>query len=183
MQLDRNSKDLAESLDYVLELAEAALIEMRALIFELRPESLETEGLVTALNKQAAALHARQGMNVQLDLCEEPDLPLNVKQDLYRIAQEALHNTVKHARASLVGLKLDQTNEMVMLEIRDNGRGFDTTASFPGHLGLHSMQERVKNLGGDLTIESAPGQGTRIRAQIPVHTSANDTGSLTASPQ
>jgi PAS domain S-box-containing protein len=180
MQLDRDPKDLAESLDYVLELAEAALIEMRALIFELRPESLETEGLMTALTKQAAALHARQGIIVQLNLGQEPDLSLKVKQDLYRIAQEALHNTVKHARASQVDLQLDQSGNMVILEVRDNGRGFDTTASFPGHLGLHSMQERVKSLGGELQIESAPGQGTRIRAQVPVHATANNTGSLTA---
>ena len=54
-----------------------------------------------------------------------------------------------------------------MLEVRDNGRGFDATASFPGHLGLHSMQERVKGLGGVLQIESAPGQGTCVRAQVP----------------
>jgi PAS domain S-box-containing protein len=175
MQLDRDPKELAESLDYVLELAEAALIEMRALIFELRPESLETEGLVNALTKQAAALHARQGILVQLNLCQEPGIPLKVKQDLYRIAQEALHNMVKHARASLVELNLDQTNEMIMLEIQDNGRGFDTTSSYPGHLGLHSMQERVKSLGGELLIESFPGQGTRIRAQVPVHTTANNT--------
>jgi signal transduction histidine kinase len=94
LQLDRDPSELAESLDYVLELAEAALIEMRALIFELRPESLETEGLVKALTKQAAALHARQGLIVQLDLGQEPDVPLKVKQDLYRVAQEALHNTV-----------------------------------------------------------------------------------------
>ena len=167
MQLDRNPKDLAESLDYVLELAEAALIEMRALIFELRPESLETEGLVTALTKQAEALHARQGILVQLDLGQEPDIPLKVKQDLYRIAQEALHNTVKHARASQVELKLDQTNEVVILEIRDNGRGFDTMASFPGHLGLHSMRERVTKLGGTFQIESIEGQGTAICIRIP----------------
>jgi signal transduction histidine kinase len=169
MQLDRNPKDLAESLNYVLELAEAALIEMRALIFELRPESLETEGLVTALTKQAAALHARQGILVKLDLGQEPDITLKVKQDLYRIAQEALHNTVKHARASQVELKLDQTNEMVMLEIRDNGRGFDTTALFPGHLGLHSMRERVTKLGGTFQIESIEGQGTDICIRIPAH--------------
>ena len=169
MQLDRNPKDLAESLDYVLELAEAALIEMRALIFELRPESLETEGLVTALTKQAAALHARQGILVQLNLGQEPDIPLKVKQDLYRIAQEALHNTVKHARASQVELKLDQTNEVIMLEIRDNGRGFDTTSSFPGHLGLHSMHERVTKLGGTFQIESIEGKGTVICIHIPAH--------------
>jgi signal transduction histidine kinase len=180
LQLDRDPKDLAETLDYVLELAEAALIEMRALIFELRPESLETEGLVTALSKQAAALHARQGVIVQVDLGDEPDVPLDVKQDLYRIAQEALHNTVKHARASQIELRLQQVGEMVSVEVSDNGRGFDTTSSFPGHLGLHSMQERVKSLGGELRIDSAPGQGTRIRANVPAHTSANKTGSLTA---
>lgn len=180
MQLDRDPKDLAESLDYVLELAEAALIEMRALIFELRPESLETEGLVTALGKQAASLRARQGIIVRVNLGEEPDVPLEVKQDLYRIAQEALHNTVKHARASQVEIHLQQVGEVVTVEVSDNGRGFDATASFPGHLGLHSMQERVKSLGGELKIESAPGQGTRIRAQVPVHTTAHNTGSLTA---
>ena len=180
MQLDRNPKDLVESLDYVLELADAALIEMRALIFELRPESLETEGLVTALTKQAAALHARQGIIVQLELGKEPDVPLKVKQDLFRIAQEALHNTVKHARASQVELRMDQAGGLVTVEVCDNGKGFDTTTSFPGHLGLHSMRERVKSLGGELMIESAPGQGTCINAQVPIHTATNNTGSLTA---
>ena len=179
MQLDRNPKDLVESLDYVLELADAALIEMRALIFELRPESLETEGLVTALTRQAAALQARQGIIVQLELDKEPDLQLKVKQDLYRIAQEALHNTVKHAHASQVVLRLEQSNNEVIMEIHDDGRGFDASASFPGHLGLHSMRERVKSLGGELNIESAAGQGTCIRVQVPVHTSASNTGSLT----
>jgi len=167
LQLDRDPRDLAESLDYVLELAEAALIEMRALIFELRPESLETEGLVIALSKQAAALHARQNMVVNTDLCAEPDLSLKVKQELYRVAQEALHNTVKHAQASRIELRLHLTSEDVILEVCDNGRGFDATASFPGHLGLHSMHERVAGLGGELQIESTPGQGTCIRVQIP----------------
>jgi signal transduction histidine kinase len=169
MQLDRDPRDLAESLDYVLELAEAALIEMRALIFELRPESLETEGLVAAHTKQAAALQVRQNLAVSTDLCPEPDLPLKVKQDLYRIAQEAMHNTVKHAHASKVKVRLHQTREMVTFEICDNGRGFDARASFPGHLGLHSMQERVTGLGGELQIESTPGQGTCIRVQVPGH--------------
>ncbi len=167
--LDRDPAQVAEPLDYVLSLAEAGLAEMRALIFELRPESLEIEGLVSALTKQGAALHARHDITVQTDLSAEPALPLKVKQELYRIAQEALHNTVKHAHASKVDLRLCQTSEAVILEVRDNGRGFDATASFPGHLGLHSMQERVKGLGGVLQIESAPGQGTCVRAQVPVH--------------
>ena len=167
--LDRDPTQVAEPLDYVLSLAEAGLAEMRALIFELRPESLEIEGLVSALTKQGAALHARHDITVQTDLSAEPVLPLKVKQELYRIAQEAMHNTVKHAHASKVDLRLCQTSEAVILEVCYIGRGFDATASFPGHLGLHSMQERMKGLGGVLQIESAPGQGTRVRAQVPVH--------------
>jgi signal transduction histidine kinase len=166
-QLDRDPSKAAAPLDYVLSLAEAALAEMRALIFELRPESLETEGLVSALTKQSAALHARHNITVQTDLCEEPALSLTVKQELYRIAQEALHNTVKHAQATRVDLRLEQLSEVVILEVCDNGGGFDATASFPGHLGLHSMRERVTHLGGTFQIESAPGQGTRVRVQVP----------------
>jgi len=165
--LDRDPGLAAKPLDYILALAEAGLAEMRALIFELRPESLETEGLVAALMKQAAALHARHNIPVETDLCDEPDLPLKVKQELYRVAQEALHNTIKHARASQVNVRLGRTAEAIILEIRDNGRGFDALGSFPGHLGLLSMQERVKNLGGVLSIESTPGQGTTICARVP----------------
>jgi signal transduction histidine kinase len=87
IQLDRDPLELPESLDYLLSLA-----EMRALIFELRPESMEREGLVAALSRQGVALQARHDMLIQTDLCEEPALPLTAKQELYRIAQEALHN-------------------------------------------------------------------------------------------
>jgi signal transduction histidine kinase len=158
---------VAEPLDYVLSLAEAALAEMHALIFELRPELLETEGLVSALNKQAAALQAWHELAVSTELCDEPSLPMRAKQELYRIAQEAMHNTVKHAHASRVVLRLKQTADGVMLEVRDDGKGFDTSASFPGHLGLHSMSERVSNLGGTFQIESVPGAGTRICVRVP----------------
>ena len=165
--LSRDPAHVAEPLDYILTLAEAALAEMRALIFELRPESLETEGLVSALIRQAAALQARHQLVVSTDLCEEPDLSLRAKQELNRVAQEAMHNTVKHAHASRVDLRLEQTPTGVMLEVYDDGGGFDTTASFPGHLGLHSMRERVTNLGGTFQIESTPGVGTRMCVRIP----------------
>jgi signal transduction histidine kinase len=168
IQLDRDPLELPESLDYLLSLAEAALAEMRALIFELRPEALEREGLVAALSRQGAALQARHDMIVQANLCEEPALPLTVKQELYRIAQEALQNTVKHANASKVDLVLRRTDNVVILEVRDDGVGFDPLGSFPGHLGLRSMQERVSNLGGRLQIESAPEQGTHMLAQVPL---------------
>jgi signal transduction histidine kinase len=167
--LDRDPRLVAEPLQYVLSLAKAGLAEMRALIFELRPESLETEGLVSALIKQAAALQARHEVPVETELCEEPDLPLTVKQELYRVAQEALHNTIKHAGASQVHVRLGRTAEAIILEIRDNGSGFDPASSFPGHLGLLSMQERVKYLAGVLSMESTPGQGTTICARVPAH--------------
>jgi len=165
--LDRDPGRVAEPLDYVLSLAEAGLAEMRALIFELRPESLEAEGLVAALDKQAAAIRSRHGIEVETMLCEEPDVPLELKEPLYRIAQEALHNTVKHARASRAGIRLECGSERIVIEISDDGVGFDPTGQFPGHLGLKSMRERVAALGGTIDVLSAPGDGVRVRAEVP----------------
>lgn len=164
---ERDPGRVAEPLEYVLSLAEAGLAEMRALIFELRPESLESEGLLAALEKHAAALDARHGIQVEDDLREEPEVSLQAKEALYRIAQEALHNTVKHARARKVGIKLSCDDGLVCVEISDDGVGFDAREDFPGHLGLRSMRERVARLGGALEIRSEPGSGTTVRASLP----------------
>ena len=166
--LERDPARVAEPLQYVRSLAEAGLAEMRALIFELRPESLENEGLVAALEKQAASLRARHEVEVHVSLAGEPDVPLEAKEMLYRVAQEALHNTVKHARASVVELKLERDADGITLEIGDDGAGFDPSGSFPGHLGLKSMRERAERLGGWLEVESGTGEGTRIRARVPM---------------
>jgi signal transduction histidine kinase len=147
---------VAEQLEYVRSLAEAGLSEMRALIFELRPESLETEGLVSALSKQVEALQARHEIPVRATLCEEPDLPLEIKEGLYSIAQEALHNTIKHARASRADLKLQCGALGIALEISDDGAGFDPSEDFSGHLGLKSMRERAASLGGTLRSRARP---------------------------
>ena len=160
-------ESLEEPLDYVLELADAGLAEMRALIFELRPESLETEGLVMALTKQAAALKARYQLEVVTDYCAEPEIPLAAKETLYRIAQEFTHNTVKHAEATQVRLQLRHEDNHLILEISDNGIGFNTQSDFPGHLGLRSMSERMERIRGNLQITSTPGVGTRIIARLP----------------
>jgi PAS domain S-box-containing protein len=167
--LDREAHPdrVAEWLEYVLSLAEAGLTEMRALIFELRPESLETEGLIAALTQQAAALKARHEIPVHTTLGEEPDLPLETKEALYRIAQEALHNTVKHAHASRADLKLECDARGIALEVSDDGAGFNPSEDFSGHLGLKSMRERAARLGGTLRVESAPREGTTIRVRIP----------------
>ena len=169
MLLDRDPHQVAEPLNYVLTLAEAALVEMRALIFELRPESLEREGLVGALAQQAAVVQARYRLVVSTFFCEEPAQPLKIKHELYRVAQEALQNTVMHARANTVELRLSETEAQLVLEVCDDGVGFDPGGSFPGHLGLQSMRERVTALGGSFQIQSAVGAGTCIHARIPSH--------------
>jgi signal transduction histidine kinase len=164
--LQRDPSRLKEPMDYILSLAEAGLTEMRALIFELRPESLEQEGLVTALLKQANSLQARHNIRVQTRFCDEPPLSLDVKESLYRIAREALHNTFKHAQATEVSLSLTAEDGGYRLEIADNGQGFDVQEDYPGHLGLKSMRERTTTLNATLTIESAPGKGARISVTI-----------------
>jgi len=165
--VDRDPAQAGEPLDYVLSLAEAALAEMRALIFELRPEALETEGLVAALTKQMESARARHGLEVTAEWCDEPDLPYEVKEAVYRIAQESLNNIVKHAQARRVDLRLSCGADEIVLEIVDDGVGFASEEAFPGHLGLRSMRERAMRLGGTLQVESAQSQGTRIRAYIP----------------
>jgi signal transduction histidine kinase len=166
--LDRDPTRLADPLDYVLALAEAGLAEMRALIFELRPESLKTEGLVAAITKQADSLRARHRLDVRVQLGPEPAVPLEAKEALYRITQEALHNVAKHARATRVDLCLAIDGDRLHLEVGDDGIGFDPAAAFPGHLGLQSMRERAERLGGRLQVESAPRQGTRLQVEIPL---------------
>jgi signal transduction histidine kinase len=165
--LRQSPERAGEPLDYVLSLAEAGLAEMRALIFELRPESLETEGLVAALDHQAAALRARHGIRVQTALGTEHQAPFGVKEAIYRIALEALHNAVKHARAGTIDIALEWGEEDLRLRVDDDGQGFDPGGSFPGHLGLQSMRERAAALGGWLKVTSAPANGTHIEARIP----------------
>jgi signal transduction histidine kinase len=168
LRLGDDPQNAAEPIDYVASLAQAGLAEMRALIFELRPESLEQEGVVAAIEKQAASIAARYKLNVELDLGEEPDCSLEVKEALYRIAQEALHNVVKHAQAERVQIRMRSANGSIDLKIRDDGRGFDVSGSFPGHVGLQSMPERAGRLGGTVVIDSAPGRGTTVSAILPV---------------
>lgn len=165
---ERDLQQVIEPIDYVLGLAEAGLEEMRALIFELRPEALASEGLVAALDRQLRALRARHGLEVDSDLGDEPDVDLAVKEVLYRIAQEALHNVVKHARATAVGCVLMRSDVALELTVTDDGIGFDPSGEFRGHLGLQSMRERAAGISGELTVDSEPGGGTRIRVRAPV---------------
>jgi len=165
--LDRDPAQASEPLDYVLSLADAGLAEMRALIFELRPETLETEGLLPALSKQIDSVRARHGLEIEAEWCDEPDFPYEIKETVYRIAQESLNNIVKHAKARRVDLRLSCGEDEIVLEVADDGVGFASEETFPGHLGLRSMRERAMRIGGTLLVESTLNEGTRIRARIP----------------
>lgn len=166
-QLERAPEKLSGTLEYVLAMSATAVAEMRALVFELRPESLEQEGLVAALTRQADAVRARSGATVRFDLCAEPNVSLDIKEALYRIAQEAMQNVVKHAHAHSMSIHLCVTASSVNLEVKDDGTGFNADGRYPGHLGLRTMHERATRLGGSLEIVSSKGDGTTVYARIP----------------
>jgi signal transduction histidine kinase len=158
-----------EPLNYSLNLANGALAEMKALIFELRPETLATEGLVQALRKQTDALCKRHQIDARIDApISEPAISLDAKEALYRIALEAVQNTIRHAQASRVDILLTQSGNNIVLMVRDDGRGFDATATYSGHLGLVSMRERAEQLGGAFEVTSEIGRGTCVRVSVPM---------------
>jgi signal transduction histidine kinase len=164
---DSAPADVVEPVEYIVQLAESGLAETRALIFELVPESLEQQGLVLALQRQAAATQSRYRVEVSAYLAEEPDIPVRAKEALYRIAQESLHNMAKHAQATSATVSLSSEDGVVTLVVRDDGRGFDTSEEFPGHLGLRSMAERARRIGGEYLLESIPGAGTTVTVTVP----------------
>jgi signal transduction histidine kinase len=151
----------------VQESARRALDELRSLIFELRPPDLERDGLCGALRKHVDVVRALQPGEIQLDLEAEVELDPGRAREILRIAQEALSNAVRHAHADHIRLRLAGEDGRVVLEVRDDGAGFDPDA--PGvrsrRLGLTSMEERAQRLGGRLTVASAPGGGTTVRLE------------------
>lgn len=165
--LDTDHNKVQEALQYVIDQTQAGLTEMKALIFELRPESLANEGLVTGITKLTAALHARHDVSVDFKSCVEPAVPLEIKEAVFRITQEALRNSIKHALATKLTIKLENCADGLVLEICDDGVGFTPTGNYPGHLGLTSMHERASVVGGQLEIISTPNQGTSVKAWIP----------------
>ncbi len=151
------------------ETAQQALKEMRLLIYELRPLTLQQEGLVGALRQRLETVERRAGVETQLVVDAPLDLPADVEQSLYRIAQEALNNALKHSAATQVAIHIGLEGRALQLEVIDNGQGFDLEA-FKDRtgIGLASMRERAESLGGQLLIDSNPGQGTCIGVLIPL---------------
>ncbi|MEU8277358.1 GAF domain-containing sensor histidine kinase [Microbispora bryophytorum] len=170
----------AEAIERVERMAGEALTELRAVIVELRPAELDRHGLVESLRKQAALLDRLHPMTVAFSaegdppgdrgLDSAPDPAPEIEVAVLRVAQEALHNAVRHARAARIDVRLARRKDALVLEVTDDGAGFDSAgpngAGVHG-LGLPSMSDRAQAVGGTLTVSSAPGRGTTVRLEVP----------------
>jgi PAS domain S-box-containing protein len=148
------------------------LKEMRLLVYELRPSSLEREGLEGALHKRLDMVEQRARMRTVLSVRLDCGLSARMEAELYGIAQEALNNVLRHSGATQVTVSVSTRQNNVFLEITDNGQGFkpDLPSAHQG-IGLASMRERTENMHGQIEILSEPGNGTRIRVQCPIEQS------------
>jgi signal transduction histidine kinase len=160
--LARDREGATQELRRVSELAREAMEELRAVVFELRPGSLEAEGLATVLRKHVEVLRRVYGQTIALKVRDVPRLEPEPATQILRIAQEALANALRHAHASRIEVRLVG----LTLTVKDDGVGFDPSLVRGQRLGLTSMQERATELGGTLTVTSGD-QGTTVRLEVP----------------
>jgi len=167
-QLKNHRTKLAiEQLEELKGTAQEALREMRLLIFELRPSVVELQGLIPALRARLEAVEERAGLQVEMNIDEQLVLSERVQDGLYRIAQEALNNALKHAKANQIILNLMGESSRVVMEIKDDGIGFNPEEAVEGGgLGLDGIIERAELLGAELILDSWPERGTTIRVEV-----------------
>ncbi len=166
---DKEPGRVADQLDRLEHLAASAQHEIQSLVSQLSPPSITEMGLPAALQKLAEEQRSRNGLHISLEVEGEENLSEATATGLYAIAQEALTNTAKHSGACEAIVRLRLAKDGARLEIEDHGRGFDPQArpDQRGHLGLAGMTERAREMGWSLSVESQPGQGTRIRVSQP----------------
>ncbi len=158
----------AQHLDEAEKLSRQSQEELAMLIQELRPAALERDGLAEALENYATDWSRQSGIEAHVQVQGKRPLSLAIEQALFRVAQEALSNVIRHSRASLVTVTLTYEDVDVTLAIVDDGQGFDPSLTSDKGYGLQSMRERIDGLGGRLQIDSEPGKGTRVVARIPL---------------
>jgi len=159
---ERDQAEARRGLEELRQLTQGALAEMRSLLLELRPSALTEQRLDVLVHQLAEAMAGRTRMPIATQVTGDCILPAEARIALYRIAQEALNNIAKHARASRATVELHCEAGYARLCISDDGRGFDPAAVQPGQLGLDIMRERAQAVGAHLGIKSLPGQGTRV---------------------
>jgi signal transduction histidine kinase len=158
-----------EQIEIVQELAREAMTEMRSLIFELRPAELESDGLASTLTKHVDVLRRVHGREIELEVDFDGRLAPAVERTLFRIAQEALTNALKHADPAHVHVEVRLNDGAARLLVADDGNGFDPADPQlrARRLGLTSMRERAEALGGSFAVSSRPGDGTKIAVEVP----------------
>lgn len=170
---DRDQQEGRMLLAKLQQLSRGALAEMRTLLIELRPSALVETSFDDLLRQLADATTGREGLPVDVQVECDCELPADVHIALYRIAQEAMNNVIKHARANQVEIWLGctacapgeterQPPKRITLLVRDDGKGFDPGNIPPDHLGIGIMHERAASIGASLSIASQPGQGTQV---------------------
>lgn len=176
--LDREPAAVSERLETAKALAGQSISAIRRLVVDLRPAALDDLGLVPAIRAFAGARLEERGVRLEMHVSGMAQrLDPSVETCLFRVAQEAVTNIVRHAEASAAQIELRRNDGVVSLLVRDDGQGFDSdeilnSADAARALGLAGMEERVALLGGQLTVESAPGRGTVVRANVPVQEDA-----------
>jgi two-component system nitrate/nitrite sensor histidine kinase NarX len=160
---ERNPDDVLVGLKELQRLTRGALAEMRNLLLELRPRAVLETDMSTLLRHLADAVTGHTQVPVKLEIVGQGLLPEEAQLAFYRVAQEALNNTIKHARAKEIGVKFVNQPDQIDLMIHDNGRGFDPKKPLTEQFGLKIMQERAEAIGAQLFIQSQPGVGTAIR--------------------
>jgi len=147
--------------------SQVILKEMRLLMFDLRPAALEEEGLLGALQKRLDSVEQRSGVKSELHVTGEVKLSTSVEEGLYRIAQEALNNSLKYSSAHKVMIHITFADGSIEMVVSDDGVGFDSESILvKGGIGLTNMKERAAKLGGSLKVISTPGKGTKITFKV-----------------
>ncbi|MGC9356244.1 MAG: PAS domain S-box protein [Anaerolineae bacterium] len=163
---EKDPLQIESGLQQLVRLTQGALAEMRALLLELRPRALVDAAFPDLLRQLTEAINSRTRVEVSLEVeGEERSLPPEIQIALYRIAQEALNNVLKHARATKVSVHLINRSDGVELRIKDDGRGFEKSSLLPDHMGMRIMQERARSHGITLEIHSQDGRGTEVVGQ------------------
>jgi signal transduction histidine kinase len=164
---DGESEPAQTNLQEIRETTQEALGEMRLLLFELRPPLLQEHGLAAALRARLQAVEARSGLATDFASEGQERLPPETEQELYRVAQEALNNVLKHAHAGRVSLRLAVLDGHATLDVADDGVGFEPSFQAAGGFGLRGMRERIERLAGTLRVDSSPGTGTCVHVEVP----------------
>lgn len=175
-RLPPGSESARHTLDVARNTARESLAEARRLVWALRPEALDRHSLPEAIEMLAGRWSEESGITAGATVTGSPrQLPPEVEAALLRTAQEALSNVRKHARARRVMLTVSYMEDVVALDARDDGVGFDSGEKMSevrdhssGGFGLRAMRERIEQLGGTVQIESAPGEGTSLVIELPV---------------